>query len=104
MLVYEAGKLFPVANFGHFACCNIHFVFYRFIRSITQQESHHFDISEKRRDMKWTSPVSMDTGLSNVAHCLELGGCSVAEGRMTALAIVEHLDVLEDVLLRFFPA
>lgn len=47
-------------------------------------------------------PNSMDTRLSNSRHRLELGRGVIAEGRVTAHPIVEHFDVLEDLLFRFF--
>src|SRR5712692_480252 len=44
----------------------------------------------------------MDTWLSNNRHRFELGWGVIAEGRVTTHPIVEHFDVLEDFLPRFF--
>ena len=48
------------------------------------------------------APNSVDTRLSNSRHRFELGRGVVAEGRVTTHPIVEHCDVLEDLLPRFF--
>src|SRR5438309_12045534 len=44
----------------------------------------------------------MDTRLSHSRPHLELGWRVIAEGRVATPPILEHLDVLEDVLFRFF--
>jgi hypothetical protein len=50
-----------------------------------------------------TLPNSMDTRLSHRRPRLELGRGVIAEGRVTTPPIVEHLDVLKDVLCRLVP-
>ena len=47
-------------------------------------------------------PNSVDTRLSHCRPRLELGRGVIAEGRATAFPIGEHLDVLGDILSRFF--
>ena len=44
----------------------------------------------------------MDTRLSHRRSRLELGRGVIVEGRVTTPPSVEHLDVLEDILFRFF--
>lgn len=44
----------------------------------------------------------MDTWLSNCRPRFVFGRGVIAKSRVTALPIIEHLDILEDVLLRFF--
>jgi hypothetical protein len=50
------------------------------------------------------SPTSIDIGLSDTRPSLELGRGVLAEGRVTTPPIVEHLDVLDDVLFCFVPS
>jgi hypothetical protein len=45
----------------------------------------------------------VDTGLGHGCPRFELGGGVIAEGRVTASPIIEHLNVLEDILSRGFP-
>lgn len=44
----------------------------------------------------------MDTGLSRSRPHFVLGWGVIAESRVTAMPIIEHLDVFEDVLCRLF--
>jgi hypothetical protein len=50
-----------------------------------------------------TCPNSADTWLSYHLPCFILGWGVIAEGRVTALPIVEHLDILKNVLGGFVP-
>ena len=61
-------------------------------------------MTTEQKIIKRPSPNSVDTWLSHSRPRFELGRGIVAERGVTALPIIEHLNVLEDVLCRVVPS